>query len=71
MRFFIKPDQGEATNNFEEGELAERALSMQHLRVDVEAGQSGTNTRGSKYNKLMAKMQKYQDFSRIKFTKKG
>ena len=56
MRFFIKADGGEANNNFDDAALADRALSMQHLRVDVEGGAAGNTTRSSKYNKLMVNL---------------
>ena len=66
MRFFGKPE-GEAT--LTEAEQAERAMTMQSLRTDVEGGQ-GSSTRNAKYGKIVARMAKYQDFARIKFKPK-
>jgi hypothetical protein len=60
MRFFVSGERGEATTNFDEAELAERAMTMRSLRTDVEgAGERGSSTRNPRYNKLMAKMHKY------------
>jgi hypothetical protein len=66
MRFFISPDRGEATTNFDDAELAERAMTMRSLRTDVEtAGERGSSTRNPRYNKVMARMQKYNAAARI------
>ena len=51
MRFFIKPDGAAGTTGFDEAELAEHAVSMQHLRTDVEAAR-GSSVRNPKYNKV-------------------
>jgi hypothetical protein len=51
MRFFIRGDGGEDATNFAAEELAERVVSMQHLRTDVEGGR-GSSVRNQKYNKV-------------------
>jgi hypothetical protein len=47
MRFFIKSEMSDPTTNFDEHQLAERALSMQALRTDVEGG-GGNSMRNAK-----------------------
>jgi hypothetical protein len=51
MRFFVEPDGGDPNTNFDELAMADRAVSMQHLRTDVEGGR-GSTTNNSKYNKV-------------------
>jgi hypothetical protein len=54
MRFFVEPERGDLSTNFDDAALADRALSMAHLRTDVEGGR-GSTTNNSKYNKVHAR----------------